>query len=144
MSKVYHPYAPARTATAENARGRTTSVDPKNHFVVPNTAASASLSSQPYSLRSLQAAIAATGNSSSTSLTSHESPRFYPSAATTSSSFIHTGVAFPIDDPGASSVTVPDGAALTVASRKKARMITAPSASAVAVARGTDHVESLL
>jgi hypothetical protein len=95
--------------------------------------ASTSPSSQPSSLHGLQAAVAATGNSSDTSLTSRE-PRFYPSAAMASSSFVHTAVTFPIDDPGASCVTVPDSAALTVVSRKKVRMMTAPSASAVVVA----------
>jgi hypothetical protein len=104
---------------------------------------STSSSSQPSSLHGLQAAVSATGSSSNTSLTSRD-PRFYPSAATTPSSFVHTAVAFPIDDPSASCVTVLDSAALAVTSRKKVRMMTAPSASAVVIARGTDSVESLL
>jgi hypothetical protein len=138
-----HSHALARTATVENTLERAPSFDHHHNPCANSPQSPTSPSSQPSSLHGLQAAVAATGNSSNTSLTSCE-PRFYPSAATTSSSFVQTAVAFPIDDPGASSVTVPDSAAMTVASRKKVRMMTAPSVSAVVVARGTDGIESLL
>lgn len=89
----------------------------------------ASQSPQSNSLRSIQmaaavaAAIAATGNSSTSSSASRDA-RVDPSAATTSSSFVDAAVA--IANSGASSVTMPDAAAPTVASRDKTthRMMT--------------------
>ncbi|KAN0138118.1 hypothetical protein V8E53_004007 [Lactarius tabidus] len=132
---VYHPHAPARTVTGGNSPERIPSVDPKHHLVVRNLAAvTTSQSPQSFNLHSLQAAVAATGNRSNTPLTSR-TPRFYRRTATTSSSFSHTAVAFPIDALGASCVTVPDNAA-----PKKVRTMTVPSA---VVVRGTDCVKPL-
>jgi hypothetical protein len=93
-----HSHALARTATVENTLERAPSFDHHHNPCANSPQSPTSPSSQPSSLHGLQAAVAATGNSSNTSLTSCE-PRFYPSAATTSSSFVQTAVAFPIDDP---------------------------------------------
>ncbi|KAN0138108.1 hypothetical protein V8E53_003997, partial [Lactarius tabidus] len=101
---VIHWHCPSSSCASKNrnrrsAPERTPSVDPKRHTVERKVVAVTSTAIPTIvQLHDFQAAVTVMGSRSNTSLTSH-TPRFYPSVAAASSSFVDAAVAFPIDDP---------------------------------------------